>query len=241
MKVAHRQAAKDRDLQFEALAAFANMGDTPEQWKKFRLMYRRFFPDLPFYGSLPNTPITTSDWLYQTAEEWFTASMLTRVPPPALLWYRNHLRTVWSGLDRTGSSLTVLYGIEKGLGYEDRPVLFGLHRPQDVEEAFYLGPRPTSVLPQGEPFVDGASLRVSWKFGCDFQQSVFELMEKHCRWKAKICRQCGLYFVADKQQQAYCSTSCSDQAKGERSLEYFNREGRARRMHRRKMEKKNDL
>ncbi len=177
MKVVNRQAAEERNLKFEGLAAFANMGDTPEEWRSFRLKHPQFFPDSPFYESLSSTPITITEWLHQTAENWFSASMLARVEIPALLWYRNHLRAAWSGLDRTGSSLCVLYGFEKGLSFDSRPVLFGLERRQTVEDQFYLGQPPTSVLPQGEPFVDGASRQITWKFGCEFQQSVFELMK----------------------------------------------------------------
>src|SRR5271157_1143372 len=113
MKVSNRQAAKDRSGQFEALAAFANMGDTPNEWQKFKLKYPRFFPDeMPFERA--------ELWLNQTLEP-FRPYTTTR-----LLLHRDHLRRVWAKNDQEGESLTVLYGLERKLiPVEPENVQFG--------------------------------------------------------------------------------------------------------------------
>jgi hypothetical protein len=44
MKIANRKAKDDRESGLNALEAYANMGVTPEDWKRFRLKYPEFFP-----------------------------------------------------------------------------------------------------------------------------------------------------------------------------------------------------
>jgi len=216
MKVSNRQAAQERDLQLEALAAFANMGDEPEEWRKFGLKFPRFFPDKSLYES-------ASRWLAQTLEP-FLPYTTTR-----LLLYRDHLRRVWAGNDQKGESLTILYGFEKKLNpVEPKDPKFGEPRKMHplflsgktlLDEEWYGG-----MLPEGEPVVDGISGEILWKFGSEFQQSLYELMR--VRWRAMICLQCGRYFIADKTAQKYCSTNCSDEAKLARSNEHWRKKGR---------------
>ena len=43
MRVANRQARQQRLQKFESLSAFANMGDTPEDWRKFSVCIGRSF------------------------------------------------------------------------------------------------------------------------------------------------------------------------------------------------------
>jgi hypothetical protein len=215
MKVSNRQAAKDRDLQLEALAAFANMGDTPFEWQKFRLKCRRFFPD---------------DSLYTRAEQWLTTTLEPFLPytTTRLLLYRDHLRRVWAGSDQKGESLTILYGFEKKLNpVEPKNAQFG--EPGAAHPLFLGGKglRPDELdqgmLPEGKPAVDGVSGEILWTFGSEFQQSLYELMR--FRWRARICVQCGRYFVADKTAQTFCSPNCSDSAKRARSRDYWRRLG----------------
>ena len=58
MKIANRQATADRESQLRELETFANLGETPEGWKRFRLKCRNFFPE------------HLSEWFYVSAEEW---------------------------------------------------------------------------------------------------------------------------------------------------------------------------
>lgn len=220
MNVVNRQAPEDRDQKFEALAAFANLGDSQEDWDKLRLMHPKIFGE---------------HWLLTAQEEY--ALCLSEGDPshlrpvssedakailPRRLRYRDCLRSVWSDNDREGTNLRILYGFDV---MDDEAIMFGFPTPEP--------------LPAGEPIVDGRTGKISWKFPSEFQRTLYELMEK--RRRAKICPQCGRYFIADKSAQTYCSTGCSGNSKNARSLDYFNREGRAKRTLRRKQEKKNDL
>jgi hypothetical protein len=93
-------------------------------------------------------------------------------------------------------------------------------------------------LPQGEPTFHMTG-RIEWTFDSTFQQAVYELME--FRWRAKICPQCNKYFVADKTAKKYCSTNCV-RGKGEtKSLDYYHRVGKHRRMERRERNRKEEL
>lgn len=100
MKVSNRKA-QDRERWLSALESYANLGDTQDHWKRFRLKYPDFFPaDLTCL-------------LYTFAES------LVRLQPgtlpfavPPLLYYRDRLRDVWSHNDPAGENLRFLYGME---------------------------------------------------------------------------------------------------------------------------------
>jgi hypothetical protein len=248
MRVANRQASKQRLQAFEALAAFANMGDTPEDWRKFRLLWPDFFPTTQSQFERPGFRNLT-EWLYSFSERWVAESAdpntedsgdpvgkemnylnMFQVP---LLWYRDRLRAVWAANDPTGANLCVLYGLEK------QAHNIGIGQPFVVRTVLIPGEsldpskhETVGGLPQGTPVVNGVTGEITWKFGCDLQQSVYDLMQ--CRWRAKICPECGRYYVADKTAQTLCSTRCFQEAKRKRALAYWNREGRARRAEQKK-------
>jgi hypothetical protein len=218
MRVANRQAAKNRERQFEALAAFANLEASQRDWDKLRLMHPEIFSE---------------HWLFTGSEEWAIGlgdddpshhyslrSGEARAILDRRLRYRDCLRSVWSGNDREGRSLRILYGFD----LMEQEAMMGMSDPA-----------PGPLLP-GKPIVDGLTGEISWEFPLEFQRTLYELMKN--RWKAKICPQCGRYFIADKTAQVFCSTGCSGDAKRARSLEYFNREGRARRILRKVKEKR---
>ena len=73
-----------------------------------------------------------------------------------------------------------------------------------------LNPAP-EPLPPGKPIVDGRTGEIIWEFPSEFQQALYELMKN--RRRARTCRQCGRYFIADKTAQAFCSTGCAGDAK----------------------------
>jgi hypothetical protein len=225
MKAANRQAKDRRDQQFESLAAFANMGDSLADWQKFRLKYPDFFPVEPS-GAKKAGFRNLTEWLYSFAEEWTkedTRSLQLGLPP--LLWYRDILRAVWAGNDQTGGGLYVLYGYEKKSREFYVPVRNPLVRPLMVPGQLNDPlQKLTSGLPQGEPVINGLSGDITWKFGCELQQSVYELMK--CRWRARVCLEDGVFFVAGKTAQTFCSTRCSGEAKRKRALDYWNREGK---------------
>ena len=51
MKISNRRAKADREADLNALEAYANIGVTPEDWKRFRVQYREFFPETLLTGS----------------------------------------------------------------------------------------------------------------------------------------------------------------------------------------------
>src|SRR5215467_245134 len=96
-----------------ALQEFANLSDDPAEWQKFREHWPRFFLDEPVAGE-PKGPNDLTEWLYRVAEDWanYGPEIKARTRPP-LLWYRDHLRAVWTHNDREGVSLPLLLGFEK--------------------------------------------------------------------------------------------------------------------------------
>jgi len=116
-------------------------------------------------------------------------------------WYQDLLRSVWAMNDPDGHSLAILFRVEE---------------PEQVLD-----------LPKGKPFVEGITGQIRWKFSTKFQQSLYELMQ--VRWRAKICRECGKYFIAKNTAQTFCSEKCAHAAQLKRSMEYWNREGKAKR------------
>jgi hypothetical protein len=203
------------------------MGDTPSDWRKFRLKFPDFFPLEPS-GSQRVGFRNMSDWLYTFAEEFGNESAgipsIREQVVPALLWYRDLLRAVWSNNDRKGGGLYVLYGYEAKARVIGIPVTVAVAHPMLIPGKFHdIKQNVTSGLPQGEPTIDPASGSIDWKFGCEFQQSVYELMR--CRWRARVCPEDGVYFVAGKTAQIFCSTQCSGEAKRKRALDYWNLKG----------------
>lgn len=157
MKVSNRKAREARLPEFDALAAFANMGDTPQDWENFRRRYPDFFPDyltewmyrttnywwrllnlsetppddwMEFHQKWPNMfPATTEDWAQRAAA--IREAMSTGKPP--LLLYRNLLRQVWWNDDTDGNRLRFLLGFEseafRGGGFS-----FGMWKLDDPPE-----------------------------------------------------------------------------------------------------------
>jgi hypothetical protein len=235
VRTSRRQAEEDSCQQFEALAEFANMGDRPLDWRKFRLKYPNFFPTQEHKITDPRRSNLT-EWLYSYAEEWFKHSRQFEGTLPPLLWYRELLRTVWSGSDPTGAALYVLYGDEEKGRLFGLPVSAGVMRPFLSPGQFLDPEHHSSGLPPAETLINGATGEITWKFGCTLQQSVSDLMK--FRWRAKLCPICGRHFVADKPAQSFCSTECSGESKRKRALDEWNRSGKTRREMRKKVGEK---
>ena len=63
----------------------------------------------------------------------------------------------------------------------------------------YIGTGPT-VAP------DWGSAKFTYTSSRDFQDAVYLLLSES--WRAKVCRHCKKYFIADKGSQVYCSPAC---------------------------------
>jgi hypothetical protein len=241
MKIANRKAKAAREADLNALQAYANLGVTPEDWKRFRVQYREFFPE------------NLTDWFYDFAEEWYRKFQaypkVREVVRPPLLFYRDCLRRVWTRDDHAGINLKLLLGFEQELKDMHRlnapsmEAWIGKKRGKSIMNVYIPG-QPLDIdqqttlagLPPGRPIVDGVSGEITWEFGCAVQQSVYELMQQ--RWRAIVCPECGKFVLADKTNQTYCSLACSGEVKRKRALDYWNRKGSAERDKRRVTEKR---
>jgi hypothetical protein len=240
MRIANRKAGDDRELQLNDLEAFANVGDTPGDWQRFRLKCPRFFPE------------NLSNWLYIYAESWaMEPQNVKEVVKPPLLYYRDRLRMVWNGNDPKGVNLKLLLGFEGEARQEGASeallmpgAVFKRKGDRKPRVGRYIPGQPSDPdlqttfagLPPGKPIVDGISGAITWKFGCTLQRAVYELMQQ--RWRAKVCPECGKYILAEYTRQTYCSSACFGDRKREQALNYFNRKGRAERGKRRAKKKR---
>jgi hypothetical protein len=255
MTTSNRQAERER--RFEALADFANLGDTPTEWCRFRSEHPHFFPELPSGRNRPGFR-DLSEWMYAFAEEW--ANGLADLPPdrrplPPLLWYRNRLRAVWTRRDLRGYAFSVLLGFDQeaqriAKEYPDDEQLDDiLCRPMYIPGvSFNAGQQAIGGLPMGDQVVKSDIFeglpagqphvaitgRIEWVFGCILQQSTYEIMK--FRWRMKVCPECKKFFVAKKTAQKHCSPLCYQRKKESASLEYYYREGKNRRAERRELE-----
>jgi hypothetical protein len=232
MKLANRKAKFDRESGLSALESFANLGDTPDEWGRFRLKWPDFFPP----------PLT--EWFYWFAEVW--AAEFHEYPEvkeflkPPLLFYRDGLRRVWIGKDQKGIFLKLLLGFEQDVKHELELRRSGLYLPSrqytpEGKRKMRLGSlvpgqpadesKQTTVagLPPGKPLVNGVTGAITWEFGCMLQQSVYELIGQ--RWRAMVCPECRKFLLADKTRQVYCSSICFGNMKRKRALDYWNRKG----------------
>lgn len=226
-----KRKANYRERRLDALERFANMKNGSEDWTRFRVIYPDFFPE------------NLSKWLYESASAWerkidANPEAIGIIKPP-LLFYRDHLRQVWGGTDPEGLSLKLLLGFELEVKHQlgDLPIMSGWPvkergkwifktiipgQPLDERQQTTIG-----GLPPGRPIVDGVAGTITWGFGCELQQSVYELMQ--CRWRAKICPECGKFFLANKTRQTYCSPRCCGERKRKKQLEYWRSKGRPER------------
>jgi hypothetical protein len=224
-----RQARENWMQDFEALAAYANLGDTPDSWQKFRLGWPNFFSDTSLEGIQPNN---LAESLYNSAQNWdrFCSENSAKIPAdyrshyvPVLLWYRDLLCAIWKRNDPRGVALCAL------LGFLEQARLTGIEKVLPVN-IWHSGPSTLSadpianILPPGKPMVDPSTWTIRWQFGCQFQQALYALMES--LWLAKICPRCGQYFIAGKTAQKFCSSRCYDEERNRASLDFYHRHGK---------------
>jgi hypothetical protein len=59
--------------------------------------------------------------------------------------------------------------------------------------------------------------------GCDFQRALYLLFRES--WRAKVCEQCRMKFIARRSGQKYCSTECSGQMQRELKRKWWSEHG----------------
>jgi hypothetical protein len=260
VKRAKRKAREERLSQdYQALEDFANLGDTLDDLRKFRLEQPTFFPDY------------LAEWIYRSTENWMILSTLPDTPDeqlketlrrrfnlnpddcenwpemaqlyradgidiPPLLFYRDLLRAIWRREDPDGSCLKYLLGFEEGklpdVEGGKELWLFGLP-PEPAPEPFMTYRIKEKQVTQYAGLPCGTPVVDSSTGVISWSFGCpFQRAVYDLmqeRWRAMVCPECGKYFIAYKTAQKYCSTKCTGERKQKKALEYYHNRGRAAR------------
>lgn len=217
---ANRRAGEERERLFAGLEIFVNAADSEEEFSKLQTQVPTFWP-LPLRG--PFGPRGLDQPL-----EWPSGGQ------PLFRAFRDYLRRLWRS-DFYGDDGVMMDGryLEYVLGLETRYMANppeGLVDATLPDQAFRVGwvalqskhkgaycARPASVLPQWR------NGKFEYFGSNDFQRAVYLLLTES--WRARVCRRCGRYFIADKAAQMFCSTPCSNQSKLEIGRRYWLEKG----------------
>ena len=197
-----------------------NSGDADEEYEKLQVLVPGFWP-LSLRG--PFGPGGLDEALY-----WPKAGL------PLFCAFRDYLRRVWrsdfyrkDGSTVDGRFLEYLLGLE--IRYAVDPPR-GLTDAVMPDQAFRDGWLALCRQHEGVYCAGVASVLPAWrnsKFeyvsSNDFQRAVNLLLSES--WRAKVCRKCVKYFIADKAAQVFCSTACSNQSKLEIGRRYWREKG----------------
>lgn len=140
---------------------------------------------------------------------------------PMIYWYRDALRKVWRYMDPDGVYLDALLGLE-----------WDIRLFQDWDESI----AGAGTLGRSVPHANWHTGEIVIEFKTEFQTALFALMRDH--WRAKVCPECGQYFIADKTAQSYCSPACYAEMKRKYALNYWRAKGSARRARKRRKKQK---
>src|SRR6266850_6826830 len=223
-RLTNRRAADERSRLFEGLARFVNTGDSSEDYSQLAITAKSFWPI--------NANAPTGENGLDRPIEWGPAGYSLYKA------FRDYLRRVWVGdygpnnnTWREGLYLNYLLGLDRA---------FAMYEPGNYDDALL----PDRAFAQGWAELWGkypgvynssrAEVKPEWgksRFEYvavnDFQKAVYALFLES--WRAKICRRCKRYFIADKNAQAFCSTACSGGNRRDRGLRYWRETGARRR------------
>ena len=152
--------------------------------------------------------------------------------------FRDYLRRLWrsdfykeDGAILDGLYLEYVLGLETGYAV-DPP--YGLINAQMPDQSFRDGWRALSRAYAGAYVEKTATVLPQWgksKFeylgSRDFQQAAYLLLSES--WRAKVCRRCRKYFIADIGAQVFCSVECSLESRLEGGRQYWHEKGAGRR------------
>lgn len=192
--------------EWRALEKYVNCGDTPEDFKAFRLHHSTFFP-AGFYD--------------------ISERLLFHGHDTPFHWYKRQLRSVWSGADLNGARFSALLGLISpgNIG------LPGMGCEQEAKEYIAIEDKITrnKLSPVGGSIM-AAIITPSWRTGemnymanSEFQVALRQLMAES--WRAKICPIDAKFFVAEKPPNLYCSPDCTLESKRRRGLHWWRTEG----------------
>jgi hypothetical protein len=199
---------KPREWFWRGLERFANTDDSAEAYLALSKSWPTFWP------------ITIEDQNHSSIAWNSDAHIL-------FLHYRTILRSLWAReFPFVDSSRTARATSTNGSFVNQ---LFGTEAPEaQIKRAFgrSLKVATTSFWPE---WGAGVVRFISYN---DFQRAVWLLFQES--WRAKLCSGCGIYFIASKPAQGYCSTICSNQAHRSGSLRWWKQKGAEARRTRRK-------
>jgi hypothetical protein len=220
-------ARYEKERLFAALEAFANLGNSPNEYLAFGKQNPTFFP-VPIRdpSQISETPLATACFEDSAATAdgekkiWTRAITWEPVCRKLALFYSDCLRSAWHPPNpgpydlATGEQFEILLGLETGFRYAAR------------EKAL------KAILAACEfAEVTSTPILADWRTGSfiympdnDFQRAVYILFREG--WRAKTCARCSRRFIADKPLQRYCSTECSGETKRERTLDWWNKHGK---------------
>jgi hypothetical protein len=119
--------------------------------------------------------------------------------------------------------------LRKGWTYSDQ-------RGEALEEL--LGFRhDIAKLPECRPTVE-VSGAIEWEFASEFQKRLHGLLCTEENWRARVCLQCGKYFVATEKAQKHCAFRCYLIFKRKRSRLYWHSKGERIRKRKRAAERR---
>jgi hypothetical protein len=230
----NNRAAQKAGL-FDGLEIFVNAGDSDEEYRKIQMQIPNFWP-LGLRG--PVGP----EGLDQPLEWPRDGQQLYRA-------FRDYLRRLWrsdfyndDGSTRDSRYLEYLLGLETRYAVAPPAGFLDSTLPT---QGFADGWLVLYKKHKGLYCVPSVSVAPSWKsakfeYLCarDFQRGVYELLIES--WRARLCRRCRKYFIADKAAQQHCSVACGNRSKTEIGLRYWHEKGAHRREARIRKKKKSE-
>ena len=213
------RASTDTQLLFAGLEAFANLGDSFEDYQTFTMAHPTFWP-----VEFRNKADKALGWGH--SEEFHQLAIT----------FRDSLRYVWQGKQYAhyGKVLKNLLGLEMGNsveGHFERDADHVYVALRHFVEIFVEKSHPGYKLALPEIAADWKRGEFSYQPVNDFQRAVYALWRES--WRARTCLECGRMFIAAKPPQLYCSVACSTAARRKRDLALWRATGDARRRRRR--------
>lgn len=207
-----QRASTHTQFLFAGLEAFANLGNSLEEYQAFISAHPTFWP-----VELRNKENEALGWGHDEDSHVLTIT------------FRDYLRRVWRGEQSAhyGQVLKILLGLEVETAGEDLNADHYYAASLTFVEKSHPGYR--HALPV--IIVDWALGEFSYEPLNDFQRAVYALWRES--WRARICPECGRAFIAAKPPQLYCSPTCSTAARRKRDLALWRATGDARRRKRR--------
>jgi hypothetical protein len=213
--IVNRQAI---DRLFKGLERFVNTGDSLEEYKALSKAWPDFWP-----LSLTDENTLSFEW--------------EDICQPLFLAFRDTLRRVWLSdpFATQDSSVGFLLGIEGDFGSVIRGVIVTLPALNDIWRDFRAVYPTARVDFRAKVWPDWISGDFSYVAVSGFQCAMYWLFRES--WRAKMCRRCSTYFIAQKPAQLYCSSECSNASHRAAALKWWNARGAARRTAQRRRKK----